>query len=211
MDTTQLKNSTPDPTFPTMMGGSPDAAMGMPSGASGGAEMPMPMPENSGLPAEGELGSVPLDMTGEDTEEPEGPSGDPKTDGLKRQLLQKMMENLLNKPGRSVNELVNGVKAVIGAYKNYAKEWDSLSGISEAPLPPAGSAPAGGGEIQAILDKIQAEKGGAGAAPSPSMSSGGTAVPPPPPIGPMDKGPSGLGGPGFRQPAPVNRLGIWGY
>jgi hypothetical protein len=195
----QVKNSSPDPTMPTMMGGTPDAAMGMPSG---------PTPEMGPTSTEME------ESEPESTPTPTGgATGDPKTDGLKRQLLQKMMENLLNKPGRSVNELVNGVKAVIGAYKNYSKEWDNLSGVSEAPLPPEGSSPSAGGsssEIQAILDKIKSQKGEMvqGATP-PGLDS--TAIPPPPPIGPMDKGPSGMGGPGYKQPAPINRLGIYGY
>jgi hypothetical protein len=207
MEMPQLKNSSPDPMMPTMMGGTPDAAMGMPSGPTG-AEMP-PMGSDMGQSQDALMNS--------ETEETPTPAecatGDPKTDGLKRQLLQKMMENLLNKPGRSVNELVNGVKAVIGAYKNYSKEWDNLSGVAEAPLPPGGSNPSAGGsssEIQAILDKIKAQKGDSGASSMP-INSDSTAIPPPPPIGPMDKGPSGLGGPGYKQPAPINRLGIWGY
>ena len=190
----QLQNSTPDPTLPTMMGGSPEAAMGMPSG---------PVSPDS---VTGEPDSAPP------IESPApAPGGGTQSDGLKRQLLQKMMENLLNKPGRSVNELVNGVKAVIGAYKNYAREWDTLSGITEAPLYPEGSSAGGSSEIQDILSKIQAEKGSAGGAPQSGSIDSASAIPPPPPIGPMDKGPSGLGGPGFNRPAPINRLGIWGF
>lgn len=202
----QLQNSTPDPTLPTMMGGSPDAAMGMPSGPTGPIDMPT-SPEVLPEAPQADLSSVGT----------EAPSGDGKTDGLKRQLLQKMMENLLNKPGRSVNELVNGVKAVIGAYKNYAKEWDNLSGITEAPLAPEGSSsPAGGSsDIQDILRKIQEQKGGgvdqtpAAGDSSMAPTPGGSAVPPPLPIGPMDKGPSGLGGPGYISQPRVNSLGTW--
>lgn len=197
---TQLKNSTPDPLMPNMMGGTPDAAMGMPTGDMGEDMGPTPDEIQNSEPES--VPELPIESN----------SGGSKSDGLKRQLLQKMMENLLNKPGRSVNELVNGVKAVIGAYKNYAKEWDTLNGITEAPLPPAGSGDTsvGGGsaEIQAILDKIQAQKGAEGGVPP---MGGSTAVPPSPPIGPMANGPSGLGGPGFNRPAPINRLGIWGY
>jgi hypothetical protein len=154
----EIQNTTPTPDFQSMMGGAPDAAMGMPTG---------PVPEDSVI---GEPESAPA------PEEASAPTGGTKTDGLKRQLLQKMMENLLNKPGRSVNELVNGVKSVIGAYKNYAKEWDNLSGIQEAPLSPAGSSAEGGSEIQDILNKIREQKG----MPAPGGSS---EMPPQPPIG----------------------------
>jgi hypothetical protein len=146
-----------------------------------------------------------------ETSEDSAPSGG-KTDGLKRELLQKMMGNLLNKPGRSVNELVNGVKAVIGAYKNYSKEWDSLNGVTESTLPPAG-APSGGGssDIQAILDKIKATKGDGTQAtmPSETLPTAPPAITTTPPTG-------GAGGPGYsktgyNQPPPVSNLGIWGY
>jgi hypothetical protein len=163
------------------------------------------------MPQSPEVGQE--DLSSETEESSPIPSGDQKTDGLKRQLLQKMMENLLNKPGRSMNELVNGVKAVIGAYKNYAKEWDNLSGVTEATLPPAGDSSQAGGsnEIQEILRKIQEQKGGS---PSPEGGAlqppeGGVAIPPPAPIGPMDKGPSGMGGPGYISQPKTNSLGTW--
>lgn len=92
------------------------------------------------------------------------PSGN---DGHKRQLLQKLISNLLSKPGRSMHEMINGVKDAIGAYKNYAKEWDSLSGMGMGAM--MGGAAAGGGmraatggaDIQKILRSIQEKKGGA--------------------------------------------------
>lgn len=86
-------------------------------------------------------------------------------DGHKRQLLQKLISNLLNKPGRSMHEMINGVKDAIGAYKNYAKEWDSLSGMGMGAMGggAAGAgvkAATGGADIQKILRGIQEKKGG---------------------------------------------------
>lgn len=90
------------------------------------------------------------------------PPTDSKNNSLKKELLQKLMSNLLGKPGRSVNELVNGVKAVMGAYKSYANELDQLSGVSSdggAPImsgPPSGAGSSG--DIQSILDGIKSQK-----------------------------------------------------
>lgn len=81
----------------------------------------------------------------------------------KKRIFQKLMDNLLGKPGRSFNELINGIKTAISAYKNYAKEWDSLTGPigtavrrgAEATINPMG---AGASGIQKILQEIQANK-----------------------------------------------------
>jgi hypothetical protein len=48
----------------------------------------------------------------------------------KKRLLEKLTDNLLGKPTRSMHEVINGVKESIAAYKNYAKEWDNLNGIN---------------------------------------------------------------------------------
>lgn len=97
--------------------------------------------------------------------------------GHKKLLLQKLMSNLLSKPGRSMHEMVNGVKSAISAYKNYSKEWDTLSGIGQAvggaamgaAMPAAGAAMGATG-IRKILQDIQAKKGTDG--------SGGPGMPP---------------------------------
>jgi len=44
----------------------------------------------------------------------------------KKRLLEKLTDNLLGKPTRSMHEVINGVKESIAAYKNYSKEWDNL-------------------------------------------------------------------------------------
>lgn len=115
-------------------------------------------------------------------------------DDKKKELLQKLMSNLLGKSGRSVHELINGVKSVIGAYKNYAKEWDSLNnvgavigGATGGPVGAAVGAATGGG-IQKILRDIQGKKsakdGGGGPgrpstmAPAPNMVPTQTINPP---------------------------------
>lgn len=49
-------------------------------------------------------------------------------DNQKKRLLEKLTDNLLRKPTRSMYEVINGIKESIAAYKNYAKEWDNLNG-----------------------------------------------------------------------------------
>ena len=140
---------------------------------------------------------------------PTSQTGD-KNNGQKKQLLQKLMNNLLNKPGRSMHELINGVKVAIGAYKNYAKEWDSLNGISsEGMSNSVSTAPSGGSgsDIQKILQGIQAKKipkdggGGPGMAVSQNQQ-----MPPLPPA----NVPASVDGV-YKMPPPVNSLGIWGF
>jgi len=138
-------------------------------------------------------------------------------EGLKRQLLQKLMTNLLNKPGRSVHELMNGVKDAIGAYKNYAKEWDNLNMMGGASTPGVASGANSGNNIQKILQGIQQKKGSATnglGAPSSMppisnmpISQGMPALPPmnvPSIAGPAQQS-------DFNRPAPVSSLGMWGY
>lgn len=186
MDPESLQPGAPSGMMPPM----PPAGMppeGMPP-------MPMGMPE--GMPTSDQNPPI---------EESAAPAqiGDSKNNGLKKQLLQKLMSNLLGKPGRSVNEMINGVKAVIGAYKSYSRELDLLSGGGEGGMAPMEGPPAGSGsseDIQSILKGIQDKKG--------AVNDGG-------------------GGPGFNNqqmppippttvPTQVNRppgnqLGIWGY
>ena len=104
--------------------------------------------------------------------EPSFPSPAPSVrgsaaDGHKRELLQKLMTNLLSKPGRSMHEIINGVKSAIGAYKNYAKEWDSIGGAvagaaAGAAFPAAAGAAMGARGIQGILQQVKQKKDGAG-------------------------------------------------
>lgn len=34
--------------------------------------------------------------------------------------------------GRGLHEMISGIKAAMGAYKNYSKEWDNLHGLGKA-------------------------------------------------------------------------------
>lgn len=169
--------------------------------------MPPPMEEMGGIPSE------PLPEMGLPTSTGNGDQGH------KKALLKKLMSNLLDKPGRSLNEIINGVKAAIGAYKNYAKEWDALNGISpesgggEVASPSAGGGPT---DIQKILQDIQAQKGAQAPQEAPK-------APQMPPQAPQE----GMGGPGyqnqdsliagqpqtstFNRSAPVSQLGVWGF
>jgi hypothetical protein len=80
----------------------------------------------------------------------------------KKAVLQKLMGNLLGKPGRSFHELSNGIKQAISTYKNYSKEWDTINGVDGSGGPGvvgsaarSGVGPAG---IQKILQGIQQKK-----------------------------------------------------
>ena len=87
------------------------------------------------------------------------PPSSPGPNGHKKALLQKLMDNLLTKPGRSMHEIINGVKSAIGAYKNYAKEWDNLNGMGTAVGGAAGGSSGGSsGGIQSILKDVQVRK-----------------------------------------------------
>jgi len=135
--------------------------------------------------------------------------------GLKKQLLQKLMMNLLNKPGRSVHELMNGIKDAIGAYKNYAKEWDNLTMMGGVSAPGAVPGVKSGVDVQKILQGIQQKKTGAAGAPTsmppmPNMptSQATPALPPmntPQPIAGQPQQSN------INKSAPVSNLGMWGY
>ena len=137
------------------------------------------------------------------------PTGGPQ-DGAKKQLLQKLMSNLLNKPGRSMHEIINGVKSAIGAYKNYAKEWDTLNGASTGgttSTPNASNGKMSGGDVQGILKGIQ-EKKTAQAAQTGQGGPGFQVPPMPQPVAPQMPIPQANG---YKAPAPVSSLGIFGY
>ena len=78
-----------------------------------------------------------------------------------------------------MHEMINGVKEAIGAYKNYSKEWDTLTGVgqgvagaSAGSAAPSSSAMGATG-IQKILQDIQSKKadgsGGPGDVTRPTM------------------------------------------
>jgi hypothetical protein len=168
------------------------------------------------------------------SEMPAVPQSNPNV-GHKKKLLNKLMENLLNKPGRSMHETINGVKSAIGAFKNYSKEWDTLNGINPdqgsaqggTEMPSSVSSAPGSDKIKQIMQDIQAKKaqqptdGGGGPgfsamAPAPTLSvppavnagaggSGNVIQPMPPLIAGQPQTSS------FNRPAPTSSLGIFGY
>lgn len=167
------------------------------------------------------------------------PSANSYDQGSKKALLQKLMSNLLNKPGRSMHEIINGVKEAISAYKNYAKEWDALNGIvSGAATGAAVGATAGGAKkdsIQNVMDQIRQQKGAQPQpqaiprdvmqkvdpipqpqmTPLPKISSANEpiGVPSPTPAKPgLDELVAGQSQQSnFNRPAPINNLGIRGF
>lgn len=150
--------------------------------------------------------------------------------GHKKQLLHKLMTNLLGKPGRSMHEIINGVKEAVGAYKNYAREWDNLNGLapqSGQGGSSSGVSSSGGGDVQKIMRGIQEKKsardgsGGPGMMPS-SMPVAPRMVAPQtvnasqtrqPPVQQMPSLPPANVPPtsGYRMNPPVSNLGIYGY
>jgi hypothetical protein len=194
-------------------------------------QQPMGAPQMPALPTMESLEQKPV-QNSQHLPEWNRPVSNGKGDAQKKQLLQKLMDNLLNKPGRSVHELINGIKSVIGAYKNYAKEWDGLNGsVIGASANPGSSMPststgAGGSDnIQKILRSIQEKKGKDG--------SGGPGMPSSMPQAPVMVAPQTMNASinkpaplqqmpplppvntpsqdGYNRPAPVNRLGIFGF
>jgi len=208
MDPSQL----PPAGMPDMSGaGMPPAGLPPMPPMPPAPEAPMPPMMGGGMPPMDEEGSEP--MPDSESSEGEAPtsSSDSKGNAMKKELLQKMMSNLLNKPGRSVNEMVNGVKAVIAAYKNFAKEIDTLNGIDpsvssdNANMETSALSSGSGDQIQQMLRSIQSKK-------SPSTDSvpvvdggGGPGFPMPQPQQQMPQQPT------YNTPAPYNSLGIYGY
>lgn len=53
--------------------------------------------------------------------------------GHKKHLLHNLMQKILgNSQGKSIQETISGIKDALGAYKNYAKEWDNLHQLPSA-------------------------------------------------------------------------------
>lgn len=67
------------------------------------------------------------------------PSGGQQHEPKKR-ILQQLMQTAIGGPGKGIHDTVHAIKTALGAYKNYAKEWDSLHGVSS----PTGVAPTPG-------------------------------------------------------------------
>ena len=109
---------------------------------------------DSGLPQH-----MPSSMQGAPAPTSSGPSnpGD-ASNGHKKALLQKLITNLLSKPGRSMHEVINGVKEAIGAYKNYAREWDNLSMLGGSAASGASMGKPGASGIKDIMQQVQAKK-----------------------------------------------------
>lgn len=198
MDPNQMPPGMPPPgMMPPPMGGEgvpPVGPEGMP---------PPPMPE-----------APPMDLSSAPAPSPS------KGDEQKKQVLQKLISNLLGKPGRSFNELANGIKMAMTAYKSYAKEIDTLNGVNPegSSVSPMSVPPAGGSssEIQKILNSIQQKKA------SSTDGAGGPGVQyQPPTIVPLTPQPIPnnqnsfiAGNPQtstFNRPAPVNQFGVFGY
>lgn len=150
--------------------------------------------------------------------------------GMKKALLNKLMSNLLDKPGRSMHEIINGVKEAISAYRNYAKEWDILNGVvaGEDSSTALGAPGAGGNKdaIQGIMEQIRQQKAGGPSPVAPMPAPAEVGAMPPPPMAPIppDVGPSVPQGAlqdeliagqpqssDFNRPAPVSNLGIRGF
>ena len=109
---------------------------------------PPPMPQPMDLPTEG----------GMPEEEKPLPNINSKNTDQKKQLLQKLMSNLMNKPGRSMHELLNGIKDVIATYKTFAKEVNELDGVT----PESPSAGGSGSDLQGIIKNMPKPADGSG-------------------------------------------------
>lgn len=195
--------------------------------------MPLNMP-TSMPPIRPETGSTPTSEMEPLPEMNRPMSGD---DGGKKQLLQRLLSNLLNKPGRSMHEIINGVKSAIGAYKNYAKEWDNLNasmkglpGNMSNSIPTTNSVGSSRG-VQDIIRGIQEKKskdGGGGPginmpssmAQAPNMvvpqtmtpsSTGPSPIQQMPQLPPTNVPPTNVQRDDYKSPPPVSSLGMWGF
>ena len=133
-----------------------------------------------------------------------------------------------------MHEIINGVKSAIGAYKNYAKEWDNLNasmgGLPGKSMGASISAPSVGSSgssrgVQDIIRGIQEKKsqdggGGPGNMPSsmpqaPNMVAPQTMTPSvngPSPIQQMPSlPPTNVPRDDYKSPPPVSSLGMWGF
>ena len=127
---------------------------GMPQGMPQGIPQGMPPQGMPGMPAGMPPGVRPPGVESPGPETPPTPptqQGGAAGEDMKKRLLQKLMSDILNKPGRSINEIINGVKSALGAYKNYSKELDTLNGVDPAGNaggPPTAEQRAKGGVIE---------------------------------------------------------------
>ena len=66
----------------------------------------------------------------------------------KKTSLQQLVRHVLQGgPGKSIHEVISNLKAALGAYKNYSKEWDNLHGITSD----TGAKSAGGAQPPASM------------------------------------------------------------
>ena len=66
----------------------------------------------------------------------------------KKTILQQLVRHVLQGgPGKSIHEVISNLKAALGAYKNYSKEWDNLHGITSD----TGAKSAGGAQPPASM------------------------------------------------------------
>jgi len=213
MDPNQLQGQLARPEMPSpIQGGMPQPPMMPPPSSIPTPEMP---PMRPAIPEES-IPSQPLP----EWNRPMNTGS--KSDGHKKALLQKLMTNLLSKPGRSMHEVINGVKEAMGAYKNYAKEWDNLGGGVSEPVSSSGNE----GGIQKILREVQEKKSSKDGSGGPGMTRMPSSLPPAPSMVPQQMGnvpqPNNVMSPippiagqpqqsSFNRPAPVSSLGIYGF
>lgn len=63
-----------------------------------------------------------------------------QNDPKKRLLMQLMQAAMGTSAGKGIHDAVHGIKTALGAYKNFAKEWDTVHGMGEVAADPAGAA-----------------------------------------------------------------------
>lgn len=59
---------------------------------------------------------------------PERPDVAPAGNDAKKRLLQQLMQNVMGAPAKGIHDTVHAIKTAMGAYKNFSKEWDAISG-----------------------------------------------------------------------------------
>lgn len=81
-----------------------------------------------------------------------------QNDPKKRLLMQLMQAAMGTSAGKGIHDAVHGIKTALGAYKNFAKEWDTVHGMGEAAADPVGAVMGngvGGAGMQRMQPKPQ--------------------------------------------------------
>jgi len=114
----------------------------------------------------------------------------------KKSILHQLISSATNGAGsKSLHEVINSIKSALGAYKNFAKEWDNIEGVVSGATAGAPKAPGGGqaNMLKGLINPASAPPQGQMPPPMPNLQPGqgpGSGAMPIPPqeVQPMPQG-----------------------